>query len=318
MSVMSAGKKPTALVRPLRTGNSRAGRFRAGEPGTAASRSEQRSLPGVSAPGQPDSTVPARPRAARKPLPPPRLWVVPDAPGTAAPEPGIAESVISGPVSPGPTAPGPRKPGNGPVRHPLDTGSAPMVPRPRVAPDEQIPGRAGIPLAAPGRPLHGGPDLPPGLTRPGRQDRSGPGQPDPAPRYPRRTGQPVTSTRARVARVASEPSRLPAGRARRTRLTRRGRRLAWASVVLLLLAVIIPVLLAVASGAQASNRGVPPSAVRAAMREVVVKPGQSLWSIALSAEPKADPRVVIQQIVEFNALGSQVVVPGESLWVPKG
>jgi len=339
MSVMSAGKKPKALVRPLRTGKSRAGlrpgRFRAGEPGTAASRSEKRNVPGVSAPGQPDSMVSARPRAARKPLAPPRLWVVPDAPGTAAPEPGIPESVISGPVSSGPTAPGPRKPGDGPVRHPLETGSAPMVPRPRVAPDEQIPGRPGIPPAAPRRPQHGGPDLPPGLTRPGRQDRSGPGQPEywrgrpgagrlgvgqpnQAPRYPRRTGEPVAPTRARVARVASAPSRMPAGRARRTRLTRRGRRLAWASAVLLLLAVIIPVLLAVASGAQASNHEVPPSAVRAAMRQVVVKPGQSLWSIALSAEPKADPRVVIQQIVEFNALGSQVVVPGESLWVPKG
>ena len=59
-------------------------------------------------------------------------------------------------------------------------------------------------------------------------------------------------------------------------------------------------------------------AVRASMRHVVVKPGQSLWSIALNAEPQADPRTVIQQIIEFNALGSQVVVPGESLWVPRG
>ena len=46
------------------------------------------------------------------------------------------------------------------------------------------------------------------------------------------------------------------------------------------------------------------------MRHVVVEPGQSLWSIALGAEPQADPRAVIQQIMEFNALGSQVVVPG--------
>jgi LysM domain len=190
-----------------------------------------------------------------------------------------------------------------------------MVPRPRVAPDEQIPTGPGIPLAAPRRPQHGGPARSPGLTRPGREARPGPGQPD---RYPRRAGQPVALTRARVVRVTSAPSRMPAGRARRTRLTRRGRRVAWASAILLVLAVIIPVLLAAASGAQASNHGVPPSAVRAAMRQVVVKPGQSLWSIALSAEPKADPRVVIQQIVDFNALGSQVVVPGESLWVPKG
>ncbi len=84
------------------------------------------------------------------------------------------------------------------------------------------------------------------------------------------------------------------------------------------MAVITPVLLAAASGAQASNHGLPPSAVRAAMRQVVVKPGQSLWSIALNVEPKADPRVVVRQIMDFNALGSQVVVPGESLWVPRG
>jgi hypothetical protein len=105
---------------------------------------------------------------------------------------------------------------------------------------------------------------------------------------------------------------------RRSRLTRRGRRVVWAAAVLLLVAVITPFLLAAASGAQAANQGVPPSAVRAAMRQVVVKPGQSLWSIAQNAEPKADPRAVIQQIMEFNAMGSQVVVPGESLWVPRG
>ena len=124
--------------------------------------------------------------------------------------------------------------------------------------------------------------------------------------------------RVRAARPASGPSRVPAGRVRRTRLTRRGRRVVWASAALLLVAVLTPVLLALASGAQAANHGVPPSAVRAAMRHVVVKPGQSLWSIALNAEPQADPRVVVQQIVDFNALGSQVVVPGESLWVPSG
>ena len=178
-----------------------------------------------------------------------------------------------------------------------------MVPRPRVAPDEQIPARPGTPAASPGRSQPGWQDL--SLARTGR------------------TGQSAPPTRARVARTrvirpASAPSRGPVGRARRTRLTRRGRRLVWVSAVLLLMAVITPVLLAAASGAQASNHGLPPSAVRAAMRQVVVKPGQSLWSIALNAEPKADPRVVVRQIMDFNALGSQVVVPGESLWVPRG
>ncbi len=135
------------------------------------------------------------------------------------------------------------------------------------------------------------------------------------PRSTRPAGEP---SRTRVVRPASVPSRVPVQRVRRTRLTRRGRRVVWAFAVLLLVAVLTPVLLALASGAQAANHGLPPSAVQASMRHVVVKPGQSLWSIALNAEPRADPRTVIQQIMQFNALGSQVVVPGESLWVPRG
>ena len=135
------------------------------------------------------------------------------------------------------------------------------------------------------------------------------------PRSTRPAGEP---SRTRVVRPASVPSRVPVQRVRRTRLTRRGRRVVWAFAVLLLVAVLTPVLLALASGAQAANHGLPPSAVQASMRHIVVKPGQSLWSIALGAEPQADPRTVIQQIMQFNALGSQVVVPGESLWVPRG
>ncbi len=264
MSVMSVGKKPKALVRPLGAGNSRAGvrrgELRAGEPGVAASRSENRNVPGVSGAAQPGIAGPARPRgAARKPSARPRLWVVPDAadPGVAAPRGAV-------PPAAAPNVAGPKV----------------AVPRPRVAADEQIPARTGT-------------------TRP--------------------AGPP---SRTRVVRAASVPSRvpvqrLPVQRGRRTRLTRRGRRVIWAFAILLLVAVLTPVLLALASGAQAAKHGLPPSAVQASMRHVVVKPGQSLWSIALNAEPQADPRAVIQQIMEFNALGSQVVVPGESLWVPR-
>ena len=308
MSVMSAGKKPKALARSLRAGNSRAGlrpgQFRDGEPGAAVSRSEERNVParpgpvrrdcavparpGNAMPARPGSAMPARPRAARKSSPRPRLWVVPDAPGTAAaarsepsgPGPATSGQATSGPAISGQATSGPATSGPGTF-----AGTA-LVPRPRVAPDDQIPARPGPPPSLPGR--------------------------------PRRAGAAVTPSRARVVRPASAPSRVPAPRVRRTRLTRRGRRLVWASAVLLVMAVITPVLLTLASGAQAANHGLPASSVRAGMRQVVVKPGQSLWSIALSAEPKADPRVVIQQILDFNALGSQVVVPGESLWVPRG
>ena len=104
----------------------------------------------------------------------------------------------------------------------------------------------------------------------------------------------------------------------RTRLTRRGRRVAWAFATLLVMALLTPVLLVASAGAQASNHGASPTQVRAGLQHVVVQPGQSLWSVAVQAEPQADPRAVIQQIIEYNALGSDVVAPGESLWVPKG
>ncbi len=198
MSVMSSGKKPKALVRPLRAGNSRTGarpgQFRAAEPGTAASRSERPRVPDVPEPAQRGSAVPARPRVTRKSPVRPRLWVVPDKPATAVP--GTPESASSGPGIPGRAAPGSRVPGDGPVRRPLSAGSAPVVPRPRVALDEQIPARPGTPAASPGRSQPGWQDLSPGRTR--------------------RTGQAAPPTRAHVARTrvirpSSAPSRRPAG-----------------------------------------------------------------------------------------------------------
>ncbi len=263
MSVMSVGKKPKALVRPLGAGNSRAdrGESRAGDLGVTASRSGKRSGPGVSVAAQPGAAGPSWPRAsARKPSARPRLWVVPDAADPTVAVPNVAAPSVAGPNVARPNVAGPKV----------------VVPRPRVAADEQAPAR---------------------------------------PRSTRPAGAP---SRTRVVRSAAAPSRVPVRRVRRTRLTRRGRRVVWAFAVLLLVAVLTPVLLALASGAQAANHGLPPSAVRASMRHVVVKPGQSLWSIALNAEPQADPRAVSQQIMEFNALDSQVVVPGQSLWVPRG
>ena len=87
-------------------------------------------------------------------------------------------------------------------------------------------------------------------------------------------------------------------------------------VVGVVLAVVAALWLAAATGAQAANHGVAAGTVYKSMTPVVVQPGQTLWAIALRAEPTADPRVVISQIIEFNALGSDLVVPGERLWVP--
>ena len=70
--------------------------------------------------------------------------------------------------------------------------------------------------------------------------------------------------------------------------------------------------------ADAAGSGAPSSSVYHSLRSVVVAPGQSLWSIAARYEPAADPRGVIQQIVDLNALSGTSVQPGQRLWLPRG
>jgi len=70
--------------------------------------------------------------------------------------------------------------------------------------------------------------------------------------------------------------------------------------------------------ADAAGGGAPSSAVYHSLRPVVVEPGQSLWSIAARYEPASDPRTVIQEMVDLNALGGTSVQPGQRLWLPRG
>jgi hypothetical protein len=99
------------------------------------------------------------------------------------------------------------------------------------------------------------------------------------------------------------------------RLTRRGR-----IVVVLLAAVLATAAITVASmalsGAQAANHGRPDGGY-AGMHQVVVQPGQTLWSIATAAEPSADPRQVIQEILTANSMTGGTIQAGQLLWVPK-
>ncbi len=98
------------------------------------------------------------------------------------------------------------------------------------------------------------------------------------------------------------------------RLTRRGRVVA-ATVAALLVTVIS---LLAAGAAQATSHALPPGAARQNLAKVVVRPGQSLWSVAESADPDQDTRAVIQQIVDLNSLSGDVVYAGQQLWVPRG
>jgi hypothetical protein len=98
------------------------------------------------------------------------------------------------------------------------------------------------------------------------------------------------------------------------RLTRRGR------VVLAAFAAVAACLFgfAAASGAQAADHGVSAGVAGRSMSRIVVQPGQTLWSIAVQADPQADPRVVIQQIISVNALPAGNVTAGQRLLVPRG
>ncbi len=105
------------------------------------------------------------------------------------------------------------------------------------------------------------------------------------------------------------------------RLTRRGRVVARAASVLAVLAAAAVAWASAAGGVQASGRnggGGPAPGGHRGMVEVVVRPGQTLWSIAATAEPEADTRVVVQEIMTGNALSSPLIMPGQTLWVPRG
>lgn len=82
--------------------------------------------------------------------------------------------------------------------------------------------------------------------------------------------------------------------------------------------VVLAWLAIAARAAQAADGGQPPGAVYQNLTSIVVHPGQTLWSIASQAEPSADPRVVMQQIIDLNALSGTSVEPGQRLWVPRG
>ena len=98
------------------------------------------------------------------------------------------------------------------------------------------------------------------------------------------------------------------------RLTRRGR-----VVVAVAAALLVTVIsLLVAGVAQATNDGPSARAARQHLVQVVVRPGQSLWSVAESADPDQDTRAVVQQIIDLNSLNGDTVLAGQQLWVPRG
>jgi hypothetical protein len=110
------------------------------------------------------------------------------------------------------------------------------------------------------------------------------------------------------------PFAASASRAPRLRMTARGRRA-------LALLVAAPVLAAgvlagggVIGGALAGAVATT-SAQAADFEHVTVMPGQSLWQIAQSIAPEADPRDVIAEIEMLNGIAG-AIQPGEQLAIP--
>lgn len=61
-----------------------------------------------------------------------------------------------------------------------------------------------------------------------------------------------------------------------------------------------------------------PNIIHAELRveQIVVEPGDTLWSIAKAERPEIDPRDVINDIVQLNGLSSARIFPGQILRMP--
>jgi nucleoid-associated protein YgaU len=176
------------------------------------------------------------------------------------------------------------------------------------------PGSSGADLAQPTSDTHATEDSPvrlPAAEGPAAVPSSGAG---PVPAVPARALEGVAG-RPPGGRRAAPRRPVPEGP---IRLTRRGRIVVGTLVVIVVAAIVSLVWLLVAGQAQASSQVQSGQAASHALKRVVVRPGQTLWSIAASADPAADPRVVIQEIIDENSLSGTGIQPGQVLWVPRG
>jgi hypothetical protein len=121
---------------------------------------------------------------------------------------------------------------------------------------------------------------------------------------PEPAGRPVMVRRPVGARVVR-----PAGAG--VRLTRRGRLVAVAAILILAGLGLIG-----AAGRVGALHGSPVPA--SAPGQVVVQPGETLWSIAARVAPQRDPRTVVDRIRRLNDLPDTEIRPGQTLLLRTG
>ena len=121
-----------------------------------------------------------------------------------------------------------------------------------------------------------------------------------------------------VAVAATSPAiAVPAVRVPHLRLTTRGRAvfsvLGATVISVTMAAIILGGATATATSATSMEAGLTDSP---AFDYVQVESGQSLWQLAESVAPGADPRDVIYEIVKLNQLSTPEVHPGQQLAIP--
>jgi LysM repeat protein len=96
------------------------------------------------------------------------------------------------------------------------------------------------------------------------------------------------------------------------KLTRRGRLVLSTLSVATMLAISLFSLFGIAtSSANASNE-----VTNSTTTQIVVAPGETLWTIAARVNPEIDPRAVIDQIMDLNVINGSNVYAGQVLLVP--
>ncbi|MET0933039.1 MAG: LysM peptidoglycan-binding domain-containing protein [Mycetocola sp.] len=109
--------------------------------------------------------------------------------------------------------------------------------------------------------------------------------------------------------VSSRAAAAPQGTGR-IRLTRRGR------VVFTTLAAAPLIGIAAWLGVNALPAVATSSSSSVVFEYATIESGQSLWALASSIAPEADPRDVIADVMRLNQLDSSTVSPGQRIAIP--
>lgn len=127
---------------------------------------------------------------------------------------------------------------------------------------------------------------------------------------PRLVAAPSVQYDAAHAALSARPIRPARVAQPRLRITARGR------AVLLVLASLPVVIAALLFGINGGGASASLEGSSVPLEYVTVQPGDSLWQVAESIAPFADPRDVISAIVSLNGLTSADVFAGEQLEIP--